>query len=432
MRWTIRRSIIRTCHRHLGVGSALLAIGLASCGGKPAGDSAVAASENVPGTRLTGAIRGDHFYPEFQRWRIVKVVPIEGARVPIDAGGIPAILRGQYVHLSAGYMTVPALNEPGDLLTVACFRQSEQGLEVQPVAAKSGMGQEPLMLRKSDGDRLLLELYGIFELTLERGEPSQDSGYQQRALDRHFNQRYVAELQGGATASCTLEKASLPPLKHGDLELYAPASGRRIVLRGADLDPETPSRSSGASHEWRRKLDPAEPGNRIAGCAGEVLMTRLMSVESEEDPFATEYRIIGSLFGQSADGEMCGSIRFLRRIDPTAVLELFGVAAPQGAQMSRQRPGIQLLSWVSDGVFRARIGQSEFELTVLDRPQILVNMVSAGLEESAIDEPRVVTPAPVRQPTERAVEPEPATKDEIHRWVDENGVVHYSDRPGGQ
>ena len=432
MRWTVRRSLTGTRHRYFGVGSALLAIGLASCGGTSVGDSAVAVIENVPGTRLTGAIRGDHFYPEFQRWRIVRVVPMEGAKLPIDAGGIPAILRGRYVHLSAGYMTVPALNELGDMLTVACFRQSEQGLEVQPVTARSGMSKEPFMLRKSDGDQLLLELYGAFELTLERGEPPQDSGYQQRALDRHFNQSSVAELQGGATASCNLEKAAVPPLKHGNLELQAPASGRRIVLRGADLDPETPSRSSGASQEWRRKLDPADPGNRIAGCVGEVFVTRLMTVESEEDSFATEYRIIGSQFGQSADGGICGSVRFLRRIDPTAVLELFDVAPPQNAQMSLQRPGIQLLSWVSDGVFRAKIGQSEFELTVLDRPQILVNMVRAVREESKIDEPRVVTPAPMRRPAERAVEPEPATKDEIHRWVDENGVVHYSDRPGGQ
>lgn len=420
--------------RCFGIGSALLAAIFASCSSEPADDSTVTAtaSARVPGTLLTGAARGDHFYPEFQRWRIVRVVPLDGAKVPIDAGGIPAILRGQYIHLGTGYLTLPALNEPGDQLTVACFRQSEQGLEAHPVTARSGMSTQPLVLRKTDGDRLLLDWSGLFELTLERGEPAPDGGLRQRALDRHFNKRHVAELQGGASALCTFEQVALPPLKHGDLELRAPATGRSLVLGGADLDPETPLNSSGQSQEWRRKLDPADPANQIAGCAGEVFVTRLMTSESEVDSFATEYRIIGSLFGQSAEEGICGRVRFLRRIDPSSVLELFGIAPPQGAGMSGQQPGIQLLNWVSDGIFRARIGRSEFELTVLDQPQILVNMVSAGLEESALDEPRVFVPAAAPGPAVRAVQPESAPEDEIHRWVDENGVVHYSDRPVGQ
>ena len=427
-----RRAAISALYQGFGFSAPLLVAIFASCSGATTGDPSAAGSANVPGTLLTGTIRGDHFYPEFQRWRIVRVVPVAGAKVPIDAGGIPTILRGQYVHLSAGYLSFPALNEPGDQLIVACFRQSEQGLQVQPVTGRSGMSNQPLMMRKTDGDRLLLDFSGLFELTLERGEPAQDGGQRQRALDLHFNKRHVAELQGGAPASCMLEKVALPPLRHGDLELHAPATGRRIVLNGANLDPETPLNSSGQSQEWRRKLDPTDPANQIAGCAGEVFVIRLMTGGSEADRYETEYRIIGSLFGQSAEEGICGRVRFLRRIDPSSILQLFGVAPPQGAGMTSQRPEIRLLSWVGDGVFRARIGRSEFELTVLDQPQILVSMMSAGLEESAIEEPRVFTPAVVPRSVERALEPESAPEDEIHRWVDENGVVHYSDRPAGQ
>ncbi len=100
-------------------------------------------------------------------------------------------------------------------------------------------------------------------------------------------------------------------------------------------------------------------------------------------------------------------------------------------------------------MFRATLGDAEIEITVFEEPKIHATLISAPTPKA---EPAAVAPAPVmpplrleqlRQPARAPTydarpdaqydeEPVSEPDDEIHRWVDENGVVHYSDRPRGQ
>ena len=44
---------------------------------------------------LPGVAQGRFLYPEFQRWRVVRVRAVPNVKVPIDLGGIPRILLGR-------------------------------------------------------------------------------------------------------------------------------------------------------------------------------------------------------------------------------------------------------------------------------------------------------------------------------------------------
>ena len=60
----------------------------------PGMDTATRTEARKPAARrpIAGQQRRSHFYPRYQRWRIVQVKPHAGARLPIDLGGVPALL----------------------------------------------------------------------------------------------------------------------------------------------------------------------------------------------------------------------------------------------------------------------------------------------------------------------------------------------------
>jgi hypothetical protein len=127
----------------------------------------------------------------------------------------------------------------------------------------------------------------------------------------------------------------------------------------------------------------------------------------------------------------------LRRIEGAQLLQLFDIPVGQPGGWADQPVPVRLERWVRDGTFRAFAAGSEFELTVLSEPKILVTLIRRA---SPPPNPVLPTPEPVRQaselpapariPSPRAVsEPPPSSTGGIHRWVDAQGVVHYSDRP---
>lgn len=419
----------------------LTTVMLGSCGGTKAAE---------PAFPVAGETRGGFLYPEFQRWRIVRVVPLPDAKIPVDASGVRTILMGRSIYLGAGYFTLPFLNADGEVMMSACFRPTEAGLQAHPLTGKQTEYDQPMMFRALDKGQLSTVLYQMFEATLVREDllPGEEPG--QDSFDRTFNRRLEREAHLVADAPCELKPATVAKLKNGPLELVAPGTARHIVVPDADLDVRTPGIGYSGSQEWRRKLDPALPANNVAGCAGEVFITRLTSGDADGTSSRTEYRLSGGLFGTDSRGTLCARQRFLRRIDPKRLLELLALppAVHPGLNIPRETP-LQLSRWIQDGVFRAMLGDAEIEITVFDEPKIHATLISAPTPKV---EPAAVAPAPVMPPLRQEQLRQPARTptydarpdaqydeqpvsepdDEIHRWVDENGVVHYSDRPRGQ
>lgn len=384
---------------------------------------------------VAGVRSGDFLYPDFQRWRIVHVAPLPDAKIPRDAGGIPTILLGRSIYIGRGYMTVPFLNADGEVMSPACFRPTDAGLEAQLVTGNATEYGQAMMLRALDQGRLSVVLFQVFEATLAREDvrPGEEPG--RDSLDRSFNERLKQEQDLAAAAPCELAAVELPALENGPLELLAPGTGRRFVVRDADLDLRTPRDGYTMSQEWRRRLDPSLPENYVSGCRGEVQITRLMWGEVGRLPSRYEYRLFSSLYGEDDERRLCARLRFLRRIDTEYLMHVLMLPPIEyrGAVLARQTP-FMLLRWVEDGLFRARLGPHEIEVTVYDEPRLDVRLIGAPLPGAR---PAVAGQAqvPAYDPeldTKYEQDPGPGPDEEIHRWVDENGVVHYSDQPGPQ
>jgi len=396
---------------------------------------------------VTGAVRGDFLYPDFQRWTIIKVKHVAGADVPLDLRGIPTILGGRSMYLSENYITFPDVNSGGDRLQPACFRKVANGVDVQPMTARP---TPSLSLQIGTDDTLRLTMEKMFELTLKRSERSNDEGYQQRLFDSHYNERLAREKPNGAQGACDLRKVKLPPLQDHDLELVAADTGARIVVPSGDRDPWTPYTFSSLSHESRRPVSASDSAKVIAGCRGQQLVTRLMLGESAGTLSRSSHHIVRNLIGQAPDGSLCERMIFLRRIDPDTVLQLFNLPRPQAAY-GQQLLRMDLVKWVADDVFVAEIAGSRFEVTVRDQPQVLFSLTSAAAEQtppraataartqttprSELDAPGTRTaPQPALVHPETTQEPTPppaslATGQKVHKWVAKDGTVTYSDRP---
>ena len=84
---------------------------------------------------LRGQLNGGYFYPEFQRLKITAVKVAPSAQVPEQQAGLPAALRGRFLYLGNGYLTLPALRTGQDLLVPACFKPGNGALEVHPAVS---------------------------------------------------------------------------------------------------------------------------------------------------------------------------------------------------------------------------------------------------------------------------------------------------------
>ncbi len=434
--------------RQVALSVVLTVMGLSACGVKSGVEPSAEGTDKLSTGPVTGAVRGDFLYPDFQRWTIVNVKPVAGAEVPLDLRGIPTILGGRSMYLSENYITFPDVNSGGDRLQPACFRKAANGVNVQPMTARPAPS---LSLQNGTDDTLRLTMEKMFELTLKRSERSGDEGYQQRLFDSHYNERLARENPNGAQGACDLRKVKLPPLQDHDLELVAADTGARIVVPSGDRDPWTPYTFSSLSHESRRPINASDSAKVIAGCRGQQFVTRLMLSESAGTPPRSSYHIVRSLIGQAADGSLCERMIFLRRIDPDTVLQLFNLPRPQAAY-GQQLLRMDLVKWVADDVFVADIAGSRFEVTVRDQPQVLFSLKSAAAEQtppraaaaaartqttprSELDAPGTRTaPQPVLVHPETTQEPTPptaslATGQKVHKWVAKDGTVTYSDRP---
>ncbi len=433
--------------RPLALPFVLTAIGLSACG-EGSGVRPSADDEMLSNGPVTGAVRGDFLYPDFQRWTIIKVKHVAGADVPLDLRGIPTILGGRSMYLSENYITFPDVNSGGDRLQPACFRKVANGVDVQPMTARP---TPSLSLQFGTDDTLRLTMEKMFELTLKRSERSNDEGYQQRLFDSHYNERLAREKPNGAQGACVLRKVKLPPLQDHDLELVAADTGATIVVPSGDRDPWTPYTFSSLSHESRRPVSASDSAKVFAGCRGQQLVTRLMLGESAGTLSRSSHHIVRSLIGQAPDGSLCERMIFLRRIDPDTVLQLFNLPRPQAAY-GQQLLRMDLVKWVADDVFVADIAGSRFEVTVRDQPQVLFSLKSAAVEQtppraataaartqttprSELDAPGTRTaPQPALVHPETTQEPIPppaglATGQKVHKWVAKDGTVTYSDRP---
>ncbi len=433
--------------RQVALSVVLTVMGLSACGVKSGVEPSGEGSEKLSTGPVTGTIRGDFLYPDFQRWTIVIVKPVAGTDVPTDLRGIPTILRGRSMYLGEYYFTFPDVNSGGDRLQPACFQKVANGVNVQPMTTRPAPS---VFLQNGTKDTLHLTMERLFELTLKRSEDSNDRKYQQRLFDSHYNERLAREKPDGAQGACDLQKVNLPPLHDHDLELVAADTGARIVVPLGDRDPWTPFSFSSLSHESRRPTSASDSVNVIAGCPGQQLVTRLMLGESAGTP-RSSYHIVRSLIGQAPDGMMCERMIFLRRIDPDTVLKLFNLPRPQSAYRDRQLP-MDLVKWVADDVFVADIAGSRFEITVRDQPQVLFSLKAAAVEQtppgpsvaaarsqapprSAFVKPGTRTvpqPVHVRPETTQELTPPPgdlAPGPKVHKCVAKDGTVTYSDRP---
>ncbi len=169
---------------------------------------------------VAGRIAGDYLYPEFQRWQIIGVTRATPAKIPADAGGIPAILINRPVYFNASYFTMPFLNSSADVLHPACFRIISNGLEARLVTGRSYDDKEPFTFISS-GDRLTLVYGAMFVLTLQR-RAAADDAVRKRALDDHFNtllqsgvpqvvSRGLCELPATGNTAASTTRPTTPP-----------------------------------------------------------------------------------------------------------------------------------------------------------------------------------------------------------------------------
>lgn len=404
----------------------------------PGMDTATRTEARKPAARrpIAGQQRRSHFYPRYQRWRIVQVKPHAGARLPIDLGGVPALLRGREVDLSAGYLTIPSPSVDGSQLSPVCYRWKGENLEAQFLDHREGAPKRRLTFRPAGEGRVVLELDGLFDLTLEPRPPRRDGGHERRQNDAFFNRRLTDFTPAEPRPGCELAEVRLPQLQHGPLELISPETGRRLVIRNGTLDLETPLALGSLSVEWRRALDPADSANAVGDCIGQLEVTRLSTGDAWEKRFQTEYVLFRKLFGEDSDGEMCGRMRLLRRISPGRILQLFDIQAFQHGGWDNPNIPMSLDEWLDARTFRSTIAGSVFQITILDEPRLLVNLIKRVDPPRSPKYQRPSRTAPAHFPADGPPDPRtpdvgvpPSMTPTIHRWVDEQGVVHYSDHP---
>lgn len=217
----------------------------------------------------------------------------------------------------------------------------------------------------------------MFEIFIEPLPPSEDGGYHERRYAAHFNDRLAEELARGARPSCAVKPVELPAPRHRDLVLYSPETGKEIVLRHADLDPETPMTTLSGSHDQRRPLAPEDPAGLVAGCQGVVEIDRLMTRPTSGYPPKTEHLFVRGIVGTTPDGEMCDRFTILRRIQPQALLDLYSMQLPERTPGRLTPPGMRLTEWVGQGGLRVKVEPAEFELSGIDQPRIRVTLVKA-------------------------------------------------------
>jgi len=422
---TLTQLVTLAARRRL-FGIALVSALLGACGVE-SGEAPAALPSSTQ--LLPGVAQGRFLYPEFQRWRVVRVRAVPNVKVPIDLGGIPRILLGRPVYFGPGYMTIPFVNGPGDVLMPACFTAAEQEVSVAMVDGRAGSKAEPLRLASGPKSSLSFVMDSMFELFIEPLPQLDDGGYLKRRYAAHFNNRLEEEVARGAKPSCTLRPVKLPALAHRTLILYSSETRKEVALPSADLDPETPMTTSSASYDQRRQLDPKDPGSLVSGCQGVVELDRLVSQSTREYPSKTEHLIVRGVVGTTSDGELCDRFTMIRRVDPQALLDLYSLHLPERIPGLPTTLGMNLTEWVGQGAFRATVGPAEFELSQIDEPRIRVTLVKA---------PPEVAPAPAAVPTRlssreprlqdaEAVQPPTKTEPRIRKWTDESGVVSYGD-----
>ncbi|MFO1464973.1 MAG: hypothetical protein U1F35_00785 [Steroidobacteraceae bacterium] len=392
----------------------------------------------TPAATFTDIVReqGGYVYPAFQRWRIVASRVVPPASVPADLGGIPAILRGRFVYFDEGYLTFPSLNSDGDAIVPACFVLKQQQLSATPVSARDAAGALALDFQLVAPGRMTTIAAGMFELTLQREPPAQDEGYQRRLFISHFNQHPEVRSADRGGVACKIHPLPAAPLAAGDFRYVAFPSGREFIERGGEMDPLTPIRMSGGSAEWRSQIDPPQAVNRVAGCAGSERVIRLLSGDSPDSTRETVHALITTIGGVMADGEACERIVRLRRIDPAAIFDLFDIPGSPAPMAGRPGLDVHLDEWLSENAFRAQIGRLHFEFSDLDAARIRVTLIdnialppSHPVPTEIVPAPAVIPPHAGDLPTSTPpVDGARSGPGKIHRWVDANGVVNYSDR----
>jgi hypothetical protein len=396
---------------------------LAACSGDP---PAVPARPDV--SPVIGRWEGDAFQPGFQRWQILAAELLPGSEPSAGADPGTGTLPGRDIYLAPVYVSLPATTGTGNHIIPACFTGDGEGLRVQGFSETNAMDMDGV-LAPLPGDRLALTVGNRLRLTLESRPLPDDGGYQQRRFDIHFNEQLAAATARGLKPDCPLRPRPVTLRQPRDLTLVATESNRRVMLPDADLDPLTPLSPRGASAPSRQSLPLGDPAGIVAGCAGIVRMTRLVSHADPARSRGEEFLLVGGITGKTAEGELCDRVEMIRRIEPRGLLELYGLPVPD------RPPALKLLGWVNADTFTAQVDEAEFELSGVTGPRIRVSLLK-GPEEPGTEvalEPELEPPpppAPARAATPAA--PRPSRK--IERWVDENGVVHYSNvgRPPDQ
>jgi hypothetical protein len=92
---------------------------------------------------------------------------------------------------------------------------------------------------------------------------------------------------------------------------------------------------------------------------------------------------------------------------------------------------IHLDEWLGESAFRARIGRLHFEFSDLDAERIRIALTDSIALQPSSPLPAAALPGSVSVPRPAEAPPVGGTRSglgKIHRWVDANGVVNYSDR----
>ena len=159
-----------------------------------------------------------------------------------------------------------------------------------------------------------------------------------------------------------------------DVTLFAPAEGVTLLLPSSEVG--LGYFRGGSRHEYfRRELPPNEITIRD-GCRLKVFVKEMLEHEMSPD-YRKEHYFISQYLGTTHSNDMCQRFNYVRRVDAQKLLQLFGLtlkdvgANPNGPNMAfvSNRPK------AADDPVHVNIGRARLEVTVVDEPRILVNLL---------------------------------------------------------
>jgi hypothetical protein len=319
---------------------------------------------------IPGRIDGAHFYPEFQRWRVVRAALVGKAASNQQATDLHVLFGNKLINFSSGYFTVP-FTVVDDRLSIACFKHLDDKVVAQIISHRTNTAQLSLELRAATEARVIAVVNKMLELTLEKSDLPPDQGYEEQKLNRYFNLQLRPALLA-TKATCSLQAITLPPLVHHDIAFVTANSDQKIVAPAAALDPKTILHFDGMSYPWVRDLNPQATKNTVVGCVGETLTVRFGSAGDGTALSKSFDYVVGNLIGKLQNGEYCERTTFLHRIDTDNILRLLKLPPSQLINGHARTPSLDFVEWLDDGTFSGKLGDLPIELEQVGSKEITV------------------------------------------------------------